>query len=110
MKIYNLLGKNLSEILTNSELAKWYWAAYGACAARKVGLTLPQIDLSPTPQPDEIKVSVLNAKGLNVWQLGLQGWADAPPMFSAARTLNEKANPQLKFHYLILMKPARWLG
>lgn len=110
LKIYNLLGKNLSEILMNSKLAKWSRAPYGAYAAHKVGLTLAQINLSPTPQPEEIKAPTLETKGLNVWQLWLQGWADAPPMVSAARTLNEKANPELNFHYLNLDEACEMVG
>lgn len=109
-KIYSVLGKQLSETIMNSQPAKWARAPYGAYAARKVGSTLEQIDLFPTPQSEVAPASSADGTRLKVWQLWLQGWEAAPPMVSAARDLNEKANPQLDFHYLNLDEACELVG
>ena len=110
LKIYSLLGKQLSENLMNSKFAKLSRAPYGAYAAHKVGSTLGQIDVFPPHQQQKPQGSRAKATKLKVWQLWLQGWEEAPPIVSLARSLNEKANPQLDFHYLNLEEACELVG
>lgn len=109
-KLYTLLGKQRSETIMNSKFAKLSRAPYGAYAAHKVGTTLDVIELFPQRQEEAAELSSTDGEKLKVWQLWLQGWADAPPMVSAARALNEKANPQLEFYYLNLDEACELVG
>ncbi len=94
----------------NSMLAKWSRAPYSAYAASIVRRTLEEINLCPKPQGKVPRASLADGRKQNVWQLWLQGWADTPPMVSSARALNEKANPQLDFHYLNLEEASELVG